>query len=572
MKSIIKTLTAGLFLLLPLFIFSSCETGPNGGNGEDSSGSNIIVQENTVIDGSKLDSNAWAFITYSLNKYNQKKVKISFSAEMKVTNNGSKDENLMWQVNASGYPVIASYSFPKGESDFVKVTGTTGEALSLDSNNSLYLTTYGTEYQKLKIELKNVQYTITVIEEKETEAVSWISDSVPSIYETYKDQFDYFGLVCGYEYGLKNDYVQKGLKRHANSYTPENEFKIGFMMGEINSSTAKTKFTASNGLTIDVPAKLSGFARMDDILTICKNNGLQIRGHVLLWHAGTTENFFAENYSATISGELISNIVDKDTMTARQEWYIKTMLEHVTDWENKNNGGKHVVWAWDIVNEAMADDADHTNYLRGSTSKTKNKSPENNGSRWYQIYESDEFIINAFRFATAYAPEDVKLCYNDYNEYMNYWGDSDNGWKTDAICTTIDRIQNAAAATVNGKSVKPRIDALGMQSHVTVSWPGPEGYETAVKRFLEKGIDIHVTELDFPAATQSESSTCYGDYFKMLQKYGNKSGRTNKITCVTIWGINNKDSWIYKGNTKYPVLFDNYNVTDSYWAVIKAHE
>lgn len=569
MKTPIRTLTAVLFLLLSLFILSSCETGQNGGEAGDSS-SNTIVQKNTVIDGSKLGSDEWAFITYSLNKYAQKTVKISLSVEMKVTNNSSKEQKLMWQVYSSDYPIIADYTFPKGESDFIKVEGSTSDPVTIESNTLLYLTTFGTEHQKLKIELKNIQYSITLIETKEP--VSWLSDSVPSIYETYKDQFDYFGLVCGYEYGLKNSEVQKGLKKHANSYTAENEFKTGFMMGDINKDTPLTKFTASNGLTIDVPSTLNGFTRMDEILTICKKNGLKMRGHVLLWHVEITDNFFAENYNATLNGELINNLVDKDTMTARQEWYIKTMLEHVTAWEKKNNDGNHVVWAWDIVNEAMADDASHTNYLRGSTSNTKNKSPENNGSRWYQIYESDEYIINAFRFATAYAPKDVKLCYNDYSTYLNYWGDSDNAWKTDAICTTIDRIQNAAAATVNGKSVKPRIDAMGMQSHVTVSWPGPEGYETAVKRFLEKGIDIHVTELDFPAATQSESSTCYGDYFKMLQKYGNKSESKNKISCVTIWGINNKDSWIYKGNTKYPVLFDNYNVTDSYWAVINAHK
>ena len=92
----------------------------------------------------------------------------------------------------------------------------------------------------------------------------------------------------------------------------------------------------------------------------------------------------------------------------------------------------------------------------------------------------------------------------------------------------------------------------------------------------------------------------------MLKKYGkNYSG--NKITCVTIWGINNESSWInpstnYNTGEKYksyPLLFtivdnvaktkkevqytsgteflpqydlgDTYDTNNSFWAVINSH-
>jgi len=405
-------------------------------------------------------------------------------------------------------------------------------------------------------------------------AVNWLDDSVPSLYETYKADFDYVGIACEYDSwnGIKelvNDNVCTGLKKHANTITMGNEFKPDSFFGyQWNGNGKKmVDFTGSNGKTIKVPASLN-YSTVDKCLSQCKKHGLKMRGHVLVWHSQTPESFFADNYVAKTSNGLITNLADKDTMCARQEWYIKSVLQHVAEWEKTNNNGEHIIWAWDVVNEAMADDAfvGTQEWVRGATASTKDKAPNAYpaGSRWYQIYGSEEFIIDAFRFANAYAPADVKLCYNDYNEYMNWSG----GWKTKAICKLIDELQTAEAKKVDGRSVRPRIDAMGMQSHVGVSWPGLQGYETAIKEFLKKGVDIHVTELDFSAETPEAAAKCYKEYNNLFRKYGNQGSAKNKITCVTVWGINNKTSWIYKGKVKYPLLFDGYETTDSFWAII----
>jgi len=398
---------------------------------------------------------------------------------------------------------------------------------------------------------------------------NWLSDEVPSIKDTYKDIFDSFGIACEYSSwnGIKELSVQTvcdGLKKHANSITMGNEFKPDSFLSNLSQwaqSTPKlVDFTASNGKTIKVPETLV-YTTVDNCLSACVKNGLKMRGHVLVWHSQTPDNFFAEDYKAIANGDLISNLVDKETMTARQEWYIKSVLNHVAEWEAANNNGEHVVWAWDVVNEAMADDASTTTWVRGTTNNTKDKSPASGGSRWCQIYGNDDFIINAFRFANAYAPADVKLCYNDYNEYM--------GEKTNAILKTINKIKTAEAQTINGKSVAPRIDVMGMQSHIGVNWPGVSGYESALKRYLEV-VDVHVTEFDVSATSSKESKTTYSDYFKMLKKYGKNYSGDHKVQNVTVWGINNKTSWIYKGNTKYPLLFDNFETTPSFDAVIEA--
>lgn len=461
---------------------------------------------------------------------------------------------------------------------------------------------------------------------------SWLK--VPSILKTYKDDFDYIGMACEYgNFGLSqngsNKYtatykkdgswgnpselyyseIQNGIKRHANSITLGNELKPQFLIAWWKSGDSQkqkmTDFTASNGKSIKVPESLNNENLIYATLNVAKSMGVKMRGHVLVWHSQTPDDFFAENYLAKYNDSQITNLVSKEEMTARQEWYIKTVLECVSNWEKANGYGEgnHIIWAWDVVNEATADDAgqnytgENQNWLRGSTSNTKDKSPNEGGSRWYQIYGNEEFIVNAFRFANAYAPQDVKLCYNDYNEYMNYSG----GYKTDAICHLIECVQNGEEQTVNNKSVKPRIDAMGMQSHVGTDWPKVDEYETALKRFLEK-VDVHVSELDFNATSQEKAAKSYSEYFKMFQKYGNKSSSQHKIKNITIWGINNENSWINpsssRGKKTYPLLFniidnvkistkdvtydtgneklplydegDSYSANESFWAVINA--
>lgn len=430
---------------------------------------------------------------------------------------------------------------------------------------------------------------------------NWLADSVPSIKQTYSDTFDYIGLAVEYgNFGLKytgnNKYtgtythdkswgtpselyyseVQQGISKHANTITLGNELKPQFLLQWWDGdgfSQPTTTFTASNGQTIQVPDKLNGEALIYATLNAAKNAGVKMRGHVLTWHSQTPDGFFREKYSK--DGALVS----KKVMTARHEWYIKTVLECVAQWEKANGyagkeTGNHLIWAWDVVNEAMADDAGTTytgtnqNWLRGSTSETQGKDPANGGSRWYEIYKNEEFIINAFRFANAYAPADVKLCYNDYNEYMTN--------KTSAIEHIARLIKEGKEQSIAGKSVSPRLDVIAMQSHVGTSWPSLSEYESALKKFLAIA-DVHVSELDFSAETPQEAEKAYADYFKMLKNYGKNYRNPYKITCVTIWGINNESSWINpsNGKTTYPLLFnkvgETYDTNNSFWAVINSH-
>lgn len=357
---------------------------------------------------------------------------------------------------------------------------------------------------------------------KEEIKKTWLE--VPSLKETYGKYFDTIGVAIN-EQELGLSAALDGIDYHFSSITMENEFKPQFMFNW-KSPNNNGKYTASNGLTISVPTNVPDFSRMDRILKMCKVLGYKMRGHVLVWHSQTEKSFFREKYNPN------GPLVDKNTMDARQEWYIQTVLEHIKNWEDQNNNGERIVWVWDVVNEAAADGG--SSYLRTSDSD------------WYKIYKSDEYIVNAFRYANKYAPKDVLLAYNDYNCYM--------GNKTNGILKIIQAIQDAE----DDAELPSRIDVMGMQSHVGLSYPNTSLYASAINRFIKTGLDIHITELDVATGSSSAESVAfrYKELFNTYMRY-RKTDTSNGITSITLWGLNDERSWIKTkdGKSQSPLLF-----------------
>lgn len=376
------------------------------------------------------------------------------------------------------------------------------------------------------------------------EAVSWTK--APSIKDTYKNLFDYFGLCVSYNSNFNDSLLQKGLPYQTSCVTMENEFKPDFIFGW-NKFTKTTDFKGEDGKIYQVPGDIPNFRQMDNILSDMKKLGLKLRGHVLVWHSQTPAWFFQKNYGRKGETELVS----PDEMNARMEWYIKTVLEHVADWEKKNYNSEHIIFAWDVVNEAASDNATSTKFLRDEKS-----------SKWYAIYQNESFIVNAFRYANKYAPKDVKLVYNDYG--------CSSFLKNKAICQIIDAIQAAPDA---------RIDAVGMQTHISIN-DSATYFETAVKNFLAKNINVQITEMDIANGkttyNDDKLKECYKAYFEMFirnRKTKNKKG----IEGITLWGVRDEWTWLNgmennKGYTQYPLLFrgKNFECKPAFYGVIEA--
>lgn len=401
----------------------------------------------------------------------------------------------------------------------------------------------------------------------------WLDTSVPSLYETYKDYFDYVGFAV--EYGIKGwnetelsfTNVQKGLSKHANSITMGNEFKPDFVMAWWdNNPTISGTFIASNGLTIDTPV-LNGFDNVDAILTICKNNNLKMRGHTLAWHSQTPESFFRKDYKKT------EELVSAKEMDARLEWYIKTVLEHVDNWEKKNNNGKHIIWAWDVFNEVTPDGQ---GLLRTN-------------SKWYQIYNNSDFLVHAFQYANKYAPADVKLVYNDYGGVYGTNFQSKHNSQMELVEIILSHKDDTTFPT--------RLDAMGLQSHYSVI-TSKSIIQREIQDFVNKGIDVHITELDIGTFDNYNNSkdkvgTANKQYNSLAEAYkaffqvyieNRKTDSKHGVESITIWGLNDENTWLntpsqqqYLGNcTQYPLLFtkknNSYYPKGAFFAVIDAAE
>ena len=291
---------------------------------------------------------------------------------------------------------------------------------------------------------------------------------------------------------------------------------------------------------------------------------IRIRGHVLVWHSQTQEWFFHENY------DISKPYVEKETMNRRLEWYIAGVFDHFFG-EAANGKYDGLFYGWDVVNEAVIGNSYRTDKVSAAESLSEIR--HGNNSSWWHVYESNEFIINAFKYANKYAPENVELYYNDF-------GETDNT-KCEGIVKLINDVK-AAEGT--------RLDGFGMQAHYNVDGFSAAQFKNVAQKYAKAAGKVQLTELDFKASSTYDGTdaTRESEYTKMAYCHKNlfeaikdltKSG-TN-VSGITIWGVIEPNSWLHSqsgvgggadGTAKQcPLLFDgNYKAKPAYWAYVDA--
>ena len=382
--------------------------------------------------------------------------------------------------------------------------------------------------------------------------------------EVHTDIPDLYKTVAGKD-GLGEDAVEDEITdeklmqlvtKHFNAVTLENELKPDAMFGYNNASPAAGSIHKEdlNGEQIDVPTLDHSRAdkMLDQIAEWNKKNPdhkIRVRGHVLVWHSQTPEWFFHEGYDKT------KDYVSKDVMNKRLEWYIKTMLTYYTGEQSKY---KDLFYGFDVVNEAISDAT--ATYRTDAEQGGDKLSDDTHGSKssWWKVYGSNEFIINAFKFANKYAPASVELYYNDYNE-----------------CDV-----KAAEGT--------RITGFGMQGHYGVNAPSVSQFEEAAREYGKVVDKVMLTELDIkPSATFDGSDAKLadelnreGDYMARLYDTAKTLKKDGINFCgITFWGVIDSNSWLQDANNVggasdgkmkvFPLLFDgNYQAKLTYWAFV----
>ena len=316
-------------------------------------------------------------------------------------------------------------------------------------------------------------------------------------------------------------------KKHFNSVTMTNLMKSCYILDQIGSQE-----NISNGN--EEPAL--SFATIDPTLEWCKENGMKMRGHTLVWHTQAPGWFFREGYKD--DGEY----VDKETMLVRMESYIRQLMAHVQD---EYPG---VIYCWDVVNEAVdPDSADPESFFKCRTKCGNDPNP------WYDTIGPD-YVEMAFTYARKYAADDVLLFYNDYNTYQVP--------KTEGIYALCESLKE-----------KGLIDGIGMQGYWGIDYPSIPMIETAMKKFAELDLQIHVTELSIGVDEETDAqfkkqADAYGKVFKMLHDMDKEAGGPANITNVTVFGLVDHYRDGDQTNTR---LFDkNYEPKPAFKAVVDA--
>lgn len=361
--------------------------------------------------------------------------------------------------------------------------------------------------------------------------------------------------------------VEAILRKHFNALSIGNELKPDATFGYSNDKCPGTTTDVLNGETITVP--VLDFSRAEKILDKVKKwnkadpeNQIKMRGHVLVWHSQTPEWFFHEEYDAS------KPYVTKEEMNKRLEWYIKAVLEHFTGEDSEYKG---MFYGWDVVNEAVSDSGGKYRTDKENASESLSQSTHGSNSSWWHVYESEEYIVNAFIYANKYAPADLELYYNDYSAFDP---------------TKMSGILNLLNAVKSGEGA--RIDGMGMQGHYGVGYPSIENFETAMKAYAEAVGSVQITEWDIKGSGRYDGTektrmeeyvriaNIYKDLYNSIQKL---KGEGVNITGLTFWGVIDKYSWLQTSSNvgggadgkqkQCPLLFDdNYDVKPAYWAFV----
>ena len=364
------------------------------------------------------------------------------------------------------------------------------------------------------------------------------------------------------EMELNDEKVWEIITTHFNAITFGNELKPDAMVGYSVGVCPGTEEAELNGETIIVPRlDYSRAERMLDKIydwnAAHPEDKIMVKGHVLVWHAQTPEWFFHEEYDKT------KPYVDKDTMNKRLEWYIRTMLTHFVGEDSKY---KDMFYGWDVVNEAISDGTNTYRSDNENPNEPLSQDTHGSNSSWWHVYQSNEFIINAFKYANKYAPAELELYYNDYNECV------------EGKMKGIVKLLEAIKAEEGEPGVGTRITAMGMQGHYDSTNPSFNMIDLAIKRYAEVVGNVQITELDIKARDSYDGSeekreeefkknaARYSTIYWVL-KAKNKEEGVN-ITGITFWGTADHLSWLQTrsdvgggADGKYPqcpLLFDEF--------------
>jgi len=220
----------------------------------------------------------------------------------------------------------------------------------------------------------------------------------------------------------------------------------------------------------------------DALVDFAEANNMRLRGHTLVWHQQLPSWLASRTWTAPEVQDLL-------------EQHIKTVLGRY----------RGRIWAWDVVNEAIADAGGYRT-----------------DSFWHR-HLGPEYIPMAFRWAREADPDAI-LYYNDYSA-------EDISPKSDAIYDLVRELKQADVP----------VDGVGWQMHVSEGWRATAGHRENAARLRALGLELSMTEVDVRLklpATQAGLEDQAASYREMMEL------ALDTCAALLVWGFTDKYSWI----------------------------
>ncbi len=242
------------------------------------------------------------------------------------------------------------------------------------------------------------------------------------------------------------------------------------------------------------------FDSHDELVAYAQENRMYYKGHALVWHS-QAPSFITDDLSAAELQMAIDN--------------------HILNTVERYRGQ---IYAWDVVNEAISDNAEYRDTV------------------FYRTL-GESYIAEAFYTAQAADPR-ARLYYNDYN--------------IAGINAKSDKVYEMVKGLVEDGVP---IDGVGFQMHLRAnSAPSYSELVENLRRFADLGLRVNVSELDVRVSDLPwDKATKLAIQRQVYHRVVSACMSVRRCEAVTTWGISDQFSWIdYTFGPDDPLPWDEY--------------
>lgn len=321
---------------------------------------------------------------------------------------------------------------------------------------------------------------------------------IPSLAQIYSD---YFLIGCIF-----------------NAKNMEDE-RFGLIRRQFNCLTADN---AMKPISLQTSPGVFSYQAIDGMIETVKKAGIAVHGHTLAWHQQSPPWLNTDE-----QGQPLGREQAEENLTA----YVKNAAGHF----------RGRVVSWDVLNEAIRDNPPNPPDWRNCMRPCPWLNAFGNGAGASR--HASDYVEMLFRTAREADPR-AKLYYNDYN--LN------DHKKASAVIAMVSELNEKYLAEGHDRLL---IEGVGMQGHYNLA-TRPEDVEASIRRFIELGVAISISELDITVSgvlpggmtgsQEERQAALYARLFEIFKRYA------EYIERVTFWGLDDGTSW---RAFQFPVLF-----------------